>query len=118
MEPPGNPGRFNRFYFLTETKAYKLPTPPQMHNHGNYIVSLGDVVRWLGARAEALGVEIYPGFAAAELLEEDGRIVGVATSDMGIGKTGEPGANHQPGMELRAPTRSSRRAAGAACRSS
>ena len=93
----------DRFYFLTETKAYKLPTPPQMHNHGNYIVSLGDVVRWLGARAEALGVEIYPGFAAAELLEEDGRIVGIATGDMGVAKTGEAGANYQPGMELRAP---------------
>jgi len=93
----------DRFYFLTETKAYKLPTPPQMHNHGNYIVSLGDVVRWLGSRAEALGVEIYPGFAAAELLEEDGRIVGIATGDMGVGKTGEAGPNHQPGMELRAP---------------
>ena len=93
----------DRFYFLTETKAYKLPTPPQMHNHGNFIVSLGDVVRWLGAQAEALGVEIYPGFAAAELLEEDGRITGVATGDMGIARDGEPGANHQPGMELRAP---------------
>ena len=93
----------DRFYFLTETKAFKLPTPPQMHNHGNYIVSLGDVVRWLAAQAEALGVEIYPGFAAAELLEEDGRITGVATGDMGIGKTGEAGPNHQPGMELRAP---------------
>ncbi len=74
-----------------------------MHNQGNYIVSLGDVVRWLGREAEALGVEIYPGFSAAELLEEDGRIVGIATGDMGIGKDGEPGPNHQPGMELRAP---------------
>ena len=72
-----------------------------MRNHGNYIVSLGDVVRWLGQQAEALGVEIYPGFAAAELLEEDGRIVGVATGDMGVAKSGEPGANYQPGMELR-----------------
>ena len=93
----------DRFYFLTETKAFRLPTPPQMHNHGNYIVSLSDVVRWLGAQAEALGVEIYPGFAAAELIEENGRIVGVATGDMGITKNGEPGSNHQPGMELRAP---------------
>lgn len=93
----------DRFYFLTETKAFRLPTPPQMHNHGNYIVSLGDVVRWLGAQAEALGVEIYPGFAAAEILEENGRITGIATGDMGISRTGEPGPNHQPGMELRAP---------------
>ena len=73
-----------------------------MHNHGNYIVSLGNVVRWLGQQAEALGVEIYPGFAAAELLEEDGRIVGIATGDMGIGKTGEATGNFQRGMELRA----------------
>jgi electron-transferring-flavoprotein dehydrogenase len=93
----------DRFYFLTEKHAFKLPTPPQMHNHGNYIVSLGDVVRWLATQAEGLGVEIYPGFAAAELLEEGGRIVGIATGDMGLDKSGHPGPNHQPGMELRAP---------------
>ena len=92
----------DRFLYLTATSAIRLPTPPQMHNHGNYIVSLGDTCRWLGQQAEGLGVEIYPGFAAAELLEEDGRIVGVATGDMGITKAGEPGPNHQPGMELRA----------------
>ena len=73
-----------------------------MHNEGNYIVSLGNVVRWLGQQAEEAGVEIYPGFAAAELLVEDGRIVGVATGDMGIGKDGQPTANYQRGMELRA----------------
>ena len=93
----------DRFLFLTERRAIRLPLPPQMRNHGNYIVSLGAVCRWLGEQAEALGVEIYPGFAAAELLEEDGRIVGVATGDMGIGKGGEPGPNHTRGMELRAP---------------
>jgi electron-transferring-flavoprotein dehydrogenase len=92
----------DRFLFLTRTRAIRLPTPPQMHNHGNFAVSLGDVVRWLGAQAEALGVEIYPGFAAAELLLEDGRVAGVATGDMGVTKTGERGANFQPGMELRA----------------
>ena len=92
----------DRFLYLTATSAIRLPTPPQMHNQGNYIVSLGDTCRWLGQQAEGLGVEIYPGFAAAELLEEDGRIVGVATGDMGITKAGEPGPNHQPGMELRA----------------
>ena len=74
-----------------------------MHNEGNYIVSLGEVCRWLGQQAEALGVEIYPGFAAAEVLVEDGRVAGVATGDMGIGKSGEHGPNYQPGMELRAP---------------
>ncbi len=93
----------DRFLFLTSKRSIRLPTPPQMHNHGNYIVSLGNVVRWLGQQAEALGVEIYPGFAASELLEQDGRITGIATGDMGIGKDGEPTANFQRGMELRAP---------------
>jgi len=93
----------DRFLFLTKTSAFKLPTPPQMHNTGNYIVSLGDVCRWLGTQAEALGVEIYPGFAAAEVLVEDGRVVGVATGDMGITKAREHGPNFQRGMELRAP---------------
>ena len=100
--PLTTPAGEDRFVFLTEKRAIKLPTPPQMHNHGNYIVSLGNVVRWLGQQAEELGVEIYPGFAAAELLEEDGRIVGVATGDMGVEKDGEHGGNYQPGMELRA----------------
>ena len=96
------PAGEDRFLFLTAGKSIRLPTPPQMHNAGNYIVSLGDVVRWLGQQAEALGVEVYPGFAAAEVLEEDGRVVGVATGDMGITKEGAPGANHAPGMDLRA----------------
>ena len=96
------PAGEDRFLFLTAKRSIRLPTPPQMHNHGNYIVSLGDVVRWLGQQAEALGVEVYPGFAAAEVLEEDGRVVGVATGDMGITKEGAPGANHAPGMDLRA----------------
>ncbi len=100
--PLTTPAGEDRFLFLTAKRAIRLPTPPQMHNHGNYIVSLGNVVRWLGQQAEALGVEIYPGFAAAELLEEEGRIVGVATGDMGVEKDGEHGANYQPGMELRA----------------
>ncbi len=93
----------DRFLFLTTEKAYKLPTPPQMHNDGNYIVSLGNVVRWLGQQAEELGVEIYPGFAAAEVLyHADGSVKGIATGDMGIEKNGEPGPNHQPGIELHA----------------
>src|SRR5579871_5321537 len=100
--PLETPAADDRFLYLTASRAYRLPTPPQMHNHGNYIVSLGNVCRWLGQQAEALGVEIYPGFAAAELLEEDGRIVGVATGDMGIGKNGEPTETFQRGMELRA----------------
>lgn len=101
--PLTTPVTQDRMLYLTQTRAWRLPTPPQMHNGGNYIVSLGDVCRWLAAQAEALGVEIYPGFAAAELLEEDGRIVGVATGDMGITRSGEPGPSYQPGMELRAP---------------
>src|SRR6201996_9220085 len=100
--PLDTPATEDRLLFLTETRSFRLPTPPQMHNHGNYIVSLGNVVRWLGQQAEAAGVEIYPGFAAAELLEEDGRIVGIATGDMGIGRDGEPTDQFQRGMELRA----------------
>ncbi|OYV40054.1 MAG: electron transfer flavoprotein-ubiquinone oxidoreductase, partial [Acidocella sp. 20-61-6] len=100
--PLATPVREDRFMFLTAQKSYKLPTPPQMHNAGNFIVSLGNVVRWLGQQAEALGVEIYPGFAAAELLLEDGRVAGVATGDMGIGKDGQPTGNYQRGMALRA----------------
>ncbi len=96
------PAGEDRFLFLTEKSSYKMPTPPQMHNHGNYVVSLGNVVRFLGAQAEALGVEIYPGFAAAEILTEAGRVVGVATGDMGIGKDGQPTELFQRGMELRA----------------
>ena len=100
--PLSTPANDDRFLYLTRTRALRLPTPPQMHNHGNFIVSLGDVCRWLGQQAEALGVEIYPGFAAAEVLEEDGGVVGIATGDMGRDKSGAPGANFQPGMELRA----------------
>jgi electron-transferring-flavoprotein dehydrogenase len=101
--PLDTPATTDRFLFLTEVSSTRLPTPPQMNNHGNYIISLGNFVRWLGREAEALGVEIYPGFAGAELLEENGRIVGIATGDMGIGKNGEPTENFQRGMELRAP---------------
>jgi electron-transferring-flavoprotein dehydrogenase len=101
--PLTTPATEDQFVFLTKTRAFKSPiTPPQMHNHGNFIVSLGDVVRWLGGQAEALGVEIYPGFAASEVLIEDGRVVGVATGDMGITREGEEGPNYAPGMELRA----------------
>ncbi len=93
----------DQFLYLTATKSYRLPTPPQMHNKGNYIVSLGNVVRWLGHQAEALGVEIYPGFAAAEVLyDAAGRVRGVATGNMGVTKAGEEGPNFQPGMELHA----------------
>ena len=92
----------DRFVFLTQSRSIRLPTPPQMHNDGNYIVSLGDVVRWLGTQAEALGVEIYPGFSAAEVLVEGEQVRGIATGDMGITKAGKRGDAYQPGMELRA----------------
>jgi len=95
--------RDDRFLFLTQSGSYRLPTPPQMHNAGNYIVSLGNVCRWLAREAEAMGVEIYAGFAAAEILyDEQGAVRGVATGDVGIGKDGQPTANHQRGMELHA----------------
>jgi electron-transferring-flavoprotein dehydrogenase len=101
--PLNTPVTEDHFLYLTETKSYKLPTPPQMHNEGNYIISLGSVCRWLATQAEALGVEIYSGFAAAEVLyDETGAVRGVATGDMGIGKNGEKTAHYQPGIELHA----------------
>ncbi len=94
----------DRMYFLSETGSLRTPEwmlPECFVNHGNYIVSLGNVVRWLGQRAEELGVEIFPGFAAAEVLYTDtGAVRGVATGDMGIGKDGQPTDNYQPGVEL------------------
>src|SRR5215468_10390134 len=96
----------DRFYYLSETRSIRLPNfmmPPLMNNHGNYIVSLGNVCRWLATKAEALGVEIYPGFAAAEVLfGGQGEVVGVATGDMGIGRDGERKDSFTRGMELRA----------------
>lgn len=93
----------DRFYFLTKSSAIRLPTPPPMDNHGNYIFSLGAFGKWLAEQAQNLGVEIYPGFAAAEVLyHEDNSVKGVATGDMGIGKDGQPTAAFQRGMELHA----------------
>ena len=96
----------DRFYWLSESGALRLPNammPPLMNNHGNFIVSLGNVCRWLATKAEALGVEIYPGFAAAEILyDEAGAVAGVATGDMGVGKNGAPKDSFTRGMELRA----------------
>ena len=99
--PLDTPVTSDRFMFLTETSSFRLPTPPQMNNHGNYIISLGNFCRWLGEQAEALGVEVYPGFAAAEVLyNDDGSVRGIATGDMGIGKDGEKTDAYEPGMEL------------------
>ena len=96
----------DRFLFLSEKGAIKTPNwalPDNFKNHGNYVISLGNVTRWLGTQAEALGVEIFPGFPAAEVLyNESGQVKGVATGNMGIGKDGEPTENFQLGMELHA----------------
>ena len=104
--PLNTPVSEDQFLFLSETSARKVPTwllPKCFHNHGNYVISLANVCRWLGQQAEALGVDIYPGFAAAEVLyHDDGRVKGVATGDMGIAKDGQPGDNYQPGMALHA----------------
>ncbi|MFT6303766.1 MAG: electron-transferring-flavoprotein dehydrogenase, partial [Pseudomonadales bacterium] len=93
-------------FFTSATKSIRVPgflSPKTMHNHGNYVASLGNLSRWLGEKAEALGVEIFPGFAAAEILyHEDGRIKGVATGDMGLDEAGNPKDGHERGMELHA----------------
>ncbi|MBB6181917.1 electron-transferring-flavoprotein dehydrogenase [Rhizobium flavum] len=94
----------DHFLFLGPAGSIRLPNfamPPLMNNHGNYIVSLGNVCRWLATKAEELGVEIYPGFAATEVLYNDeGAVIGVATGDMGIERNGEPGPNYTRGMAL------------------
>jgi electron-transferring-flavoprotein dehydrogenase len=95
----------DEFMYLGPAGGLKLPNvfmPKLMNNHGNFVGSLGNVARYLGRKAEELGVEIYPGFPAAEVLVEDGKVVGVATGDMGIGRDGQPNANFTRGMELRA----------------
>ncbi|PIT08513.1 electron transfer flavoprotein-ubiquinone oxidoreductase [Snodgrassella alvi] len=99
--PLSCPVKEDRLLFLTQKKAYRLPTPPSFNNHGNYIISLGVFCRWLAQQAEELGVEIYAGFAAAEVLyHADGSVRGIATGDMGLNRDGKPGNNYQQGMEL------------------
>jgi electron-transferring-flavoprotein dehydrogenase len=103
--PVRTPVSSDRFYVLGPSGALRVPNllmPPLMSNHGNFIVSLGDVCRYLAQKAEALGVEIYPGFAAAEMLYENGAVAGIATGDMGVGKDGHSKASFTRGMELRA----------------
>lgn len=93
----------DQFLFLRRASAYRLPVPPPMRNEGNYIISLGNFCRWLAEQAEALGVEIYPGFAAAEALyHTDGSLKGVATGDMGLTRDGVPGPQYQAGIALHA----------------
>jgi electron-transferring-flavoprotein dehydrogenase len=104
--PLNTPVTEDRFLFLTESKAYKTPNwllPACFQNHGNYVISLANVTRWLGQQAEALGVEIFPGFAAAEVLyNDDGSVKGVATGNMGVDRHGQPTDAFQLGMELHA----------------
>ncbi|WP_100657222.1 electron transfer flavoprotein-ubiquinone oxidoreductase [Alteromonas flava] len=105
--PLNTPVTEDHIYLLkSEEKASRLPnmvTPKTMHNQGNYIVSMGNVCRWLAEQAEQLGVEVFPGFAAAEVLyNEDGSVGGVITGDMGVGENGEQKDGYMPGMELRA----------------
>ncbi|WP_321839018.1 electron transfer flavoprotein-ubiquinone oxidoreductase [Paraburkholderia bannensis] len=104
--PLNQPVTEDAYVFLGEQSSWRVPNlllPPFAHNDGNYIISLGALTRWLAQQAESLGVEIFPGFAAAEVLyNDDGSVKGVATGNMGIGKDGEPTANLQMGMELHA----------------
>ncbi|KIW08243.1 uncharacterized protein PV09_01170 [Verruconis gallopava] len=97
------PAKTDKMKFLTKSMAIPLPKPPQMNNHGNYIISLNQLVKWLGERAEELGVEVYPGFAASEVLyNNEGSVIGVATNDLGIGRDGKPKENFERGMEFHA----------------
>ncbi len=101
--PLHTPASEDRFLYLTRKHALRLPLPPQMHNTGNYIVSLGNLCRWLGEQAEALGADIFPNFPAAEVLyHEDGAVKGIATRDRGIGRDGRPKDNFEAGVELHA----------------
>ncbi|HWH48644.1 MAG TPA: NAD(P)/FAD-dependent oxidoreductase, partial [Burkholderiales bacterium] len=102
--PLNTPVSEDRFLFLTSGASFKVPNwilPGCFRNHGNYVVSLANVCRWLGHQAESLGVEIFPGFAAAEVLYEDnGAVRGVATGDMGVNREGQRTAAYQPGVDL------------------
>ena len=91
------------FKFLSNEKAFNIPSifmPSVMHNNGNYVISLGSLCRWLGSEAEKLGVEIYPGFSASDLIFENDNLKGIITGDLGVDVEGKPGANFQPGIEI------------------
>ena len=98
------PAKRDEFWYLTRKSGFRLPNPPQMNNHGNFILSLGLLVPWMSQRAEALGVDVFPGFSAAEALIESGRVAGVRLGDMGLDKEGKPGPNYAPGADIRAGT--------------
>ncbi|BFZ58748.1 hypothetical protein PYCC9005_005813 [Savitreella phatthalungensis] len=101
-KPVMQPATTDRMYWLSKTSQYPLPAPPQMDNHGNYIVELSNIVRWMSEKAEGLGVELYPGFGGSELLYEDGAVVGVATSDLGVGRNEMPTDEYQRGLAFKA----------------
>jgi len=96
------PAAKDEFALLTKTSRYKLPTPPQMENQGNFIISLGQLCAWLGTQAEALGIDVFPGFTAAAPLIEDGKVTGVRCGDMGVQKDGTPGPNFAAGVDIHA----------------
>ena len=92
----------DEFAFLTKDHLIEMPLPPQMHNEGNFIISLSAFTSWLGEIAQNHGVEVYPGFAAAKVLYENDNVVGIETGEMGLDKHGQPTANHQPGVAIKA----------------
>lgn len=100
--PQHTPATHDEFVFLSEKKAWRLPTPPQMNNHGNFIISLEQFCQFLAEQAESLGVNIFPGFSGADYILENNRVVGIITGDKGLDKNGEPKEQFQAGMELRA----------------
>jgi len=101
--PLTQPALRDKMRFLTEKHSIPLPHPPQMNNKGNYIVSLSDVTKWLGEQAESVGVEVFPGIAASEVIyDNNGQVKGVATNDMGVSKKGEAKPNFERGMEFHA----------------
>ncbi len=100
--PFRQPVRHDRVYLLSERRAWRLPTPPTMRNHGHFIASICEIVRWLGEKAEALGVNLFTGFPAASLLVQGPRVVGVRTAEAGLGRDGQPGPNYRPATDLQA----------------
>ncbi|MEE2770250.1 MAG: electron transfer flavoprotein-ubiquinone oxidoreductase [Pseudomonadota bacterium] len=101
--PLNVPVKKDQFYYFSKRHSWRMPTPPQMKNHGNYIISLSKFSRYLAAKAEALGVQIFPGFSAAKPIIEAGKLCGVVTGEMGLDHKGNHGPNYQPGMHLQAP---------------
>ena len=96
------PATRDEFWLLTKTGRQRLPTPPQMNNHGNFIVSLGALCAWLAPQAEALGVDVFPGFAAADLIHDGDAVAGVVIGDMGVDQEGRPKDTYVQGIEIRA----------------